>query len=532
VEHAVLAVDWSIAVVFVMLVTVGLVRWARRGGRSTALMGSEMVLLLRIGFASEQLPRHRIMLGGIVLHLRRECAWVVIVLLTAYGVALAGPSVGPVLGAQQMREDLVYLRDVWGPMDKSFGPQQRTQFEGIVNSAIARVDSLTPVEFSLEVTRAVAVSGNAHTEAELGPYFRALPFKAAWFSDGLYIVRTHPAYAALLGARIDRFGPLSAEEALRHVAPFISGTDAHIRVISPGYLRLLEVLQHVGATNSFNKVRLHLTLRNGKPQSVTLGEEPTHDPEGLPPSQQLIRLEGNGNPPDRWPDLLDDVHSVPSAYERYADLASEWIGVEGRVLYIRSNLIADSPGSSESFEIRTAKLLRDDVLKGKPNRVIVDLRLNNGGNFFNTIFFCQALPKLAPDAKVFVLVGPGTLSAALSTAAMLKGNGGSHVVLVGETMGDRPQFWSEGSQAPLPNSRILVRSASGYHDWANGCDDPSRCFWIDVAISKKNVALEPEIRVATTFGDYAAGRDSVLAAALAASDGVNRAISPQVSSAP
>jgi hypothetical protein len=57
---------------------------------------------------------------------------------------------------------------------------------------------------------------------------------------------------------------------------------------------------------------------------------------------------------------------------------------------------------------------------------------------------------------------------------------------------------------------ILVQYASGYQDWSNGCDDISRCYWLNVALAEKNVSLDPEIKVATTFGDYVAGRDSVL----------------------
>jgi hypothetical protein len=280
--------------------------------------------------------------------------WRALVLMaTLQGMALAAPLNSPVLGGQQMREDLVYLRDVWAPKDKSFDRKQRTRFEDIINAAIARASELTPVEFSLEISRAVAVSGNGHTSAELGTYFHGLPF------------------------------------------------------------------------------------------------------------------------------------------------------------YIKSDLIgAPAPsGVHDPF---------DDILNPQPRCVVIDLRFNSGGDFTKTILFSLALPRVLPNAKIFVLVGPGTFSAALVTAAMLKGRGGSQVVLVGETMGDRPRFWAEGFQTPLPNSRILVRYASGYQDWGNGCDDVSRCIWLNVALAEKNVSLEPEIRVATTFSDYVTGRDSVLEAALRA----------------
>jgi hypothetical protein len=409
-----------------------------------------------------------------------------------------------------MREDLVYLRDVWAPMDKSFSPGQRVQLNAMVNAATARAEAMSPADFSLEVSRAVAITGNGHTEAQLGPYFHGLPFKAAWFSDGLYIVRTHPSYATLLGARIDRFGALSAEEALQRVSPFISGTPEHIRVLSPDYLRLLEVLRRIGASNSTSRAKLALTLRSGEHRSMVLSEEPAHDPQGLPSFQQLFRLEGDDDPPGRWPHLLDSLPSVPTAYQRRTDLVSEWIPGHEGVYYIKADVIAEPPpGIHDPLA---------DILNGRPHCVVIDLRFNSGGDFTKIIIFSQALPRILPQARIFVLVGPGTFSAAIIMAAMLKGHGGDRVVLVGETMGDHPQFWAEGTAKLLPNSGIPVRYASGYQDWSNGCDDVSRCFWLNVALAQKNVSLQPEIKVASKFNDYAVGRDSVLDAALALSN--------------
>jgi hypothetical protein len=110
-------------------------------------------------------------------------------------------------------------------------------------------------------------------------------------------------------------------------------------------------------------------------------------------------------------------------------------------------------------------------------------------------------------------VGPNTFSAALVTAAMLKGYGGNRVLLVGETMGDQQPFWSEGQPQSLPNSHIMV-TVAGWNNSGDGCDDRDRCYWSNIVFGIKSVPLEPEIRVASTFGDYATGHDPVLEAAL------------------
>jgi hypothetical protein len=162
------------------------------------------------------------------------------------------------------------------------------------------------------------------------------------------------------------------------------------------------------------------------------------------------------------------------------------------------------------------RVLEKEVLPRRPKHAVVDLRLNQGGNFFNTILFSQALPRiLPPDGKIFVLVGRATFSAALVTAAMLKANGGERAALIGETMGDADRFWSEGGNKTLPHSQIEIRYSDGFHDWAEGSTDLDTCYWPAVAFGVRNISLAPEVYIEPTFADYAAGHDPVLAVALA-----------------
>jgi len=147
--------------------------------------------------------------------------------------------------------------------------------------------------------------------------------------------------------------------------------------------------------------------------------------------------------------------------------------------------------------------------------VIYDLRLNTGGDFFNTLLLSEGLPRLVgKDGRVFVLISGVTHSAALATAARLKYFGGKHTLFIGTQMADHDGWWAEGGRLALPNSKIPVSYASQYEDWQNGCDDLNKCYWAQVAFGVKNVSPAPDIKVEPTFADYAAGRDPVLDAAL------------------
>jgi Peptidase family S41 len=119
------------------------------------------------------------------------------------------------------------------------------------------------------------------------------------------------------------------------------------------------------------------------------------------------------------------------------------------------------------------------------------------------------------DGRIFVLISRATFSAALVTAAMLKGNGGGRVIFVGETMGDNSRFWAETGTMTLPNSRISVTYSKSFEDWGAGCTDVASCYWPAVALGVKDISLAPDVTVTTSFSDYAAGRDAVLETALA-----------------
>lgn len=113
-------------------------------------------------------------------------------LLSCVGAASAADHV-PKMTPQEMRADLTYVRDVWKPQDKSFSPAATREFDRIIDQAIANADSLDPLGFWMALSRALAVSGNGHTNVEADdPPFPGLPVNAWWFRDGLYIVQTQP----------------------------------------------------------------------------------------------------------------------------------------------------------------------------------------------------------------------------------------------------------------------------------------------------------------------------------------------------
>jgi hypothetical protein len=280
-----------------------------------------------------------------------------------------------------------------------------------------------------------------------------------------------------------------------------------------------EVLHRIGATETAETAPLLLRLRDGSMVERTLNRVDAFDPSFKQPDRPYfafsVLIPGDAALPGRWPHVLDAVADPPLTYRKAVDASAAWVGEGEKVLYVRSNQVLSSD-QNRLDEKLVYGVLQKEVVARRPRCVIVDLRLNQGGNFFNTILFAQALPRLLPpDGRIFVLVSRATFSAALTTTAFLRASGGDRTTLIGETMGDADRFWSEGGRMKLPNSKIEVQYANGFHDWGACCTDLDTCYWPAVAFGVHNISLAPDVNVEPAFADYASGHDPVFATALA-----------------
>jgi len=418
------------------------------------------------------------------------------------------------LTPDEMREDLRFLKEEWAAQDNSFSASQREEFNRHVDATAAKADDLAPQAFALEVMRAAAIARNGHTNANVSEFLGDdLPVRLWSFSDGLYVVKAHPEHERLLGARVERIGALTTEEAQARLRPYLAGTDQRARFLAPGFLVAPAVLRHIGAVEETTVVPLALRLADGRTETVELAATKDADP-GDERSAKLNRgytvmLPDGRDLPGRWSHVLDDRADLPPSYVARTDVQSRFLDASDKVLYVR----IDSSRSTDETPLydKLAGIVVTNILPKQPKHVVVDLRLNNGGDFFNTILFSRAIPRLVPrDGHVFVLVGRATFSAGITTAAMLEGEDRDKVTLVGETMGDSGQFWSEGQFVDLPNSKIAVRYSPQFHDYETGCFDIADCYWATVAFGPRDISIEPEVTVEPSFGDYAGGRDPVL----------------------
>jgi hypothetical protein len=144
---------------------------------------------------------------------------------------------------------------------------------------------------------------------------------------------------------------------------------------------------------------------------------------------------------------------------------------------------------------------------------VLDLGFDFGGDIHQTRELAREMVKAVPG-RIFVLTGPYTFSAGIVFAAAVKHDAGDRATIVGEPVGDRLRFWSEGKHACMPKSGYCFQVSNGLWDLTRGCAKEYGCYGdrLDARVD----SLEPDIPAPLTSRDWLSGRDPAMEAVAAA----------------
>lgn len=169
---------------------------------------------------------------------------------------------------------------------------------------------------------------------------------------------------------------------------------------------------------------------------------------------------------------------------------TQWLTTlqKGRVVYLGYRI---TTGSTDAVAQRLLRLAR----RPKVTRVIVDVRLNHGGD--NTTYgpLLDVLDRPAIERKVVVLLGRGTFSAAGNFVTDVDRL--TKARFVGEPSGGAPWHWGDSNAVPLALAGLTVHVANSF--WELGPRGDTR------------LAVLPDVPVEPTAADFFAGRDPALA---------------------
>ena len=232
-----------------------------------------------------------------------------------------------------------------------------------------------------------------------GPFGLTLPFRVRVFDDGAFIVSTANGVASIAGRRIDRIGTLAAAALIREVARDWPGSSAWAHRWAGYPFSRPALLQALGACSD-----------PSVPISIDLADR------GNVINQRISPVRNSGIE-------FQDMRRSMSRIERAAAEARSVNFVlpmpDAKTLYVKIDEMADIDG--KSFEALTRDCIAvfaDTTLE----RLVVDLRLNGGGNNFlgEPLRRIIAHSRFNQPGKLYVLIGPRTFSAAQNFANRLE----------------------------------------------------------------------------------------------------------------
>lgn len=429
---------------------------------------------------------------------------------------------------QARRQDLSYLQSALESIDRSLSPQSRQRFEQQLATMARDPGSMPEASFELGIARAVAFDHNGHTNLRSfawGLSLNSLPIRLGWFAEGLYVIEADAANADLLGARVSAEGGRAPEALAAALQNYVGGRPTFAEQLSPHFLESPAALNAAGLIPSPTEVSFELALPSGNTEDRELSALPVPvNGNGPAPGSFAYAFWANHWPrrdlspvafpgdSRSWKHVLDGLKALPLSLRNPNQLYWDTYLHGSQILYVQINAVVSQPGRPPLPQFLHGVVA--SVLSRKPRYAIVDLRSNSGGDYELTPAFTRDLPQaLPPDGKLFILTTGNTFSAAIVMAARLKFYAGGRAMIVGEAMGDYGQFWAEGSSRIfLPNSRLMVSYATGYHDWVHGCTfrQVLICAPENYRYGVAAGSLEPTIPVRWSFKDYIAGKDTVM----------------------
>ncbi|MBI1729164.1 hypothetical protein HY229_08555 [Candidatus Acetothermia bacterium] len=367
----------------------------------------------------------------------------------------------------------------------------KADFDRAIQDLHERIPSLTDTQVVAGLLKIIALIHDAHTQLNLlsGNYpIHFYPLNMYLFSDGLYVIDALPPYEKAIGARVVSIGVTPFNEIYKQYEPYISSeNESRTEFIFPTRLRVAEFLYAFGFSDSPDQATWEFESPSGELFSLQLSAMGYDKaPQGFFATTAIVDHSTNAplylQKPDEnfWLQYLDDSNA----------------------LYIQYNNVRSSTQSGEGLSA-FSKRVRDLVQQHNPDRIILDIRHNGGGD--NTTYgpLLNLLvddPAINGKNRLYVLISRSTFSAAVNFLAELKFK--TDAILVGESSGNRPHMYGDCNRVTLPSSKIDLCISSRF--WPKGAPQDDR------------LTIPPDLPVDLSSTEYFQHHDPVLDAALGA----------------
>jgi hypothetical protein len=394
--------------------------------------------------------------------------------LTRIGEARTPLSTAPVLNlsAGQWRDDLhfeIHTLETRHPAPFTFTP--RARFEAAAAAVERRLGAINGDAVYVGLDRLANLIGDGHTYVEFPPQLALMPLSIERFGNEYRVVEVESGNERLLGLRVIGIGGVPVADVHRRFYATMTpvGETRFLRnARATDFLNVGMALHGIGVTAARNEASYTLASDRGIRSSVRLRSLSASESSGanwvwVSRKRPLYRTRPED---DFWFTYLASRRTLYCSFRGYENLAAN---------------------AASLFAFERAK---------RPDKLAIDMRLNGGGDYKDGLRYLidpiRALPSINRKGHLFVLIGTSTFSAAMANAAQFRI--ATHAILVGQTIGERPNSYQEPNEQRLPNSHLLLRYSTQYYEFAPG--GPNE--------------IVPDKTIIPSWDDVKKGRDPVL----------------------
>lgn len=320
--------------------------------------------------------------------------------------------------------------------------------------------------------------GRPGDDTKLGLETRNLPVLFHYFDGDIAIINAAEGWDHLLGAKVLRIGDENIASFLDRLSGFTHADNSHtMRFIGVTFLmRAASVLQamQLGDADS-------ISMEFKSPDGERFTEEIPYGHTDFP--RKLRVLPGQADVPLFLSNVDDNYWST-----ELPDMNSQYLQIN----QIRNK--PDGPALGEFADMIVTRALQD-----QRTNLIVDLRLNNGGNNSFCIPLVRALVRYETardNNRIFIMTRHNTFSAAQN--CINQAERFTNAIFMGEISGSSPNFTGEENTIILPFSKLMVSISDRY--------------WQDSDSTDHRPWIAPDIPVPLTYEDYIRGNDPALQA--------------------
>ena len=401
------------------------------------------------------------------------------------------------LSSAEWQSDLKFLQQtVHKDYSFLFKNIKASEFDDAVDKLYKAIPSMKEHEVLAGFARIVASFKYGHTDIgwrESPVKYHVAPVSFYWFSDGVYAEGADKKYEMIVGAKLVKVEGIPVEKALAAVKPLVPAeNDQYFKAYGLDYLTIPEALHAQKISKELKTTLTYTFEKDGKTfdQTITAVD-----------AFRFPRQYGFVKTGDNWTSVRDQ--SVTPNYLKNLDKIYyyEYLPAS-KTVYVRQSQIQDD--KSEAIPAFYKKVF-DFIEKNDVERLVLDVRLNGGGNNYKNKPIVTGIlesKKINQPGKLFVIIGRRTFSACQNLVNELHNY--TNALFVGEPTSENINFYGDNRRVELPKSKLPVFL--------------SFAWWQDKPQWENDQWLAPQLAVDMSFADYKTNKDPVLDACINFSD--------------